>query len=101
MSFKQQLAVAVLLGCGTPFLFADTIQLKDAAAITGKILAEKSDSLVVDVGFTALVIPRAAITSVSKAVAATASTLATAPTAAGQFYAATTKTSAARDRSEE
>ena len=38
-------------------------KLKDASAVTGKILAEKSDSLVVDVGYTALVIPRAAITA--------------------------------------
>ena len=97
MSFRKHLAVAALIGCGGPFIFADTIQLKDASAITGKILAEKSDSLVVDVGYTALVIPRTAITSVSKAVAATAAASATAPTAAGQFYAATTKTSAARD----
>jgi len=72
MSFKHQLAVAALIGCGTHFIFADTIQLKDTSAITGKILAEKSDSLVVDVGYTALVVPRTAITSVSKAVAAAA-----------------------------
>ena len=96
MSFKQHLAVAALLGCGAPFIFADTIQLKDASAISGKILAEKSDSLVVDVGYTALVIPRAAITSITKAGAvATAATAVTAAT--GQFYSATTKVSAARD----
>jgi serine protease Do len=98
MSFKQQLAVAALIGCGTHFIFADTIQLKDASAITGKILAEKSDSLVVDVGYTALVIPRTAITSVSKAVAAAAGAAPAAATlASGQFYSATTKVSAARD----
>jgi hypothetical protein len=32
---------------------ADTIQLKDKAAVTGQILAEKRDSVVVDVGYTA------------------------------------------------
>src|ERR1039457_2495477 len=98
MSFKQQLAVAVLLGCGTPFIFADTVQLKDASAITGKILAEKSDSLVVDVGYTALVVPRAAITSVTKASTAAISPSANATAAAGgQFYSASTKVFAARD----
>ena len=98
MSFKQQFAVAALIGCGTSFLFADTIQLKDASAITGKILAEKADSLIVDVGYTALVIPRAAITSVAKASAEAISTSATIPSlATGQFYSAATKVSAARD----
>jgi serine protease Do len=45
---------------------ADTIQLKDKAAVSGKILSEKPDSIVVDVGYTVLVIPRGSITSVSK-----------------------------------
>jgi serine protease Do len=97
MSFKQQLALAAVIGCGAQFIFADTVQLKDASAITGKILAEKSDSLVVDVGYTALVIPRTAITSVTKAAAATAAVATTASAASGQFYSATTKISAPRD----
>src|ERR1035438_2534539 len=98
MSFKQQLAVAALIGCGAQFIFADTIQLKDASASTGKILAEKSDSRVVDVGYTALVIPRSAIPSVTKAASATAAAVTTSASAAsGQFYSATTKVSAARD----
>jgi len=96
MSFKQQFAVAALLGCGASFLFADTVQLKDAAAITGKILAEKSDSLVVDVGYTALVIPRSAITSVTKAAVAGAS-VAAAAAATGQFYTADAKPATPRD----
>ena len=95
MLFKKHLAVAALLGCGAQFACADTIQLKDAA-VTGKILAEKADSLVVDVGYTVLQIPRNAVTGVTKSSAAAVST-APAPAAAGQFYAATTKTSAARD----
>lgn len=98
MSFKQNVVMAALLGCGTSFVSADTIQLKDASAITGKILAEKSDSLVVDVGYTALVIPRSAITSVTKAAAANSPALAAAASAAsGQFYSATTRVSPARD----
>ncbi len=98
MSFKQHLVLAALLGCGTSFIYADTIQLKDAAIISGKILAEKADSLVVDVGYTALVVPRSAILGVTKAAASNASLAAAAGTAApGQFYSATTRSSAARD----
>jgi serine protease Do len=40
---------------------ADTLQLKDHAAITGRILAEKSESVAVDVGYTVLVVPRGSI----------------------------------------
>jgi serine protease Do len=98
MSFKQHVLVAALVGSGGFSLLADTIQLKDAAAITGKILAEKSDSLVVDVGYTALVIPRGAIMAVSKAAPLNgAETAVAASTALGQFYSATTRISPARD----
>src|SRR5438552_14764023 len=41
---------------------ADTIQLKEKATITGKILAEKRDQVAIDVGYTVLVIPRNQIT---------------------------------------
>ena len=37
---------------------ADTIQLKDNAAVTGTVLAEKRDQVAVDVGYTVLVIPK-------------------------------------------
>jgi serine protease Do len=46
---------------------ADTIQLKDKAAITGKVLAEKRDQVVVDVGYTVLVVPRNQVLKVLKA----------------------------------
>ena len=45
---------------------ADTIQLKEKAAITGKILSEKRDQVAVDVGYTVLVIPRNQIAHISK-----------------------------------
>jgi serine protease Do len=45
---------------------ADVLQLKENAAITGRILAEKKDQVVVDVGYTVLTIPRSAIVRVSK-----------------------------------
>lgn len=37
---------------------AATVQLRDKAAVTGKILTEKRDQIVVDIGYTTLVIPR-------------------------------------------
>jgi serine protease Do len=97
MWFKQHFALAALLGCGASPVLADTIQLKDTSAITGKILAEKSDSLIVDIGYTALVIPRTAITGITRAAAGTNASLAAASPATGQFYSATTRISAARD----
>jgi len=97
MSLKNYLAVVALLTGGGQLASADTIQLKDAA-VTGKILAEKSDSLVVDVGFTVLQIPRNAIVGITKAsAAAVATTPATAPSASGQFYSANAKPGAVRD----
>jgi serine protease Do len=45
---------------------ADTIQLKDKAAVTGKILAEKREQVAVDIGYTVLVIPRNQIVRVTK-----------------------------------
>jgi serine protease Do len=98
MSLKQQIAMAALLGCGASWVGADTIQLKDTSSITGRILAEKSDSVIVDVGYTALVVPRSAITGLTRAAAGTNTSLAAAAGAAtGQFYSATTRVSPARD----
>jgi len=53
------------LGAGVTL--ADTIQLKEKAAITGKILAEKHDQVAVDVGYTILVVPRSQIIKIVKA----------------------------------
>ena len=38
--------------------FGDEVQLRDRAAVMGKILAEKADQVIVDLGFTVLAIPR-------------------------------------------
>jgi serine protease Do len=91
--------VAALLAGGAQLILADTIRLKDAT-ITGKILAEKTDALVVDLGFTVVVVPRNFITSVTKSGTAAVPPVAAAPATpapTGQFYSAATKTSAARD----
>jgi serine protease Do len=95
MSLKKQFAIAALLAGGVQFIFADTLQLKGGDAVTGKILAEKTDAVVVDLGYTVLVVPRNVITHVAKA-NETNAPVAT-PVADGQFYSADTKPFAARD----
>src|SRR5271154_1732182 len=66
MSLKKQFTLPILIFCAASVACADTIQLKDQAAVTGKILAEKSDSVVVDVGYTVLVVPRSSIAGISR-----------------------------------
>jgi serine protease Do len=96
MSSLKHVALALLLGCGTQLALADTIQLK-GGVVTGKILAEKADSLVVDVGYTVLQIPRNAIISVTKASTTAAPVSNAAPSATGQFYSADSRPGAIRD----
>jgi serine protease Do len=45
---------------------ADTIQLKGRNAIIGTVLVQKSDAVVMDLGYTVLVIPRSQITRIVK-----------------------------------
>ena len=96
MSLKHNFALAALLGSSALFAFADTLQLKDQAAVSGKILAEKSDALVVDVGYTVLLIPRQVITRIIKAGEVKPAAV-TVPAAAGQFYATDNRPAATRD----
>jgi len=63
--FKNVLSLAALL-CGSFAMRADTVVLKDKAAITGTILAEKRDSVAVDIGYTVLVVPRSSVANISK-----------------------------------
>ncbi|HEY5298615.1 MAG TPA: trypsin-like peptidase domain-containing protein [Verrucomicrobiae bacterium] len=99
MSFKKKFASAVLIFCGLNFALADVIHLKDQASVTGRILAEKSDSVVVDVGYTVLVVPRSAISGISKAgeVLAKAPTLGSLLNLTPQFYYANAQASPARE----
>src|ERR1035438_4560618 len=60
------LFLSALVVCGLPSALADIIQLKDKAAITGKVLIEKPDQIVVDVGYTVLVIPRNQVVKILK-----------------------------------
>jgi serine protease Do len=63
---RPYLFLSALVACSLPSVLADTIQLKDKAAITGKVLVEKSDQIVVDVGYTVLVIPRNQVVKIFK-----------------------------------
>ena len=65
MLLNKSFALAMALATGLCFASADVIELKDKAAISGKILAEKRDTVIVDVGYTALVVPRSAVTKIS------------------------------------
>ena len=101
MLLKKNFALPALLVCSVRLASADVIQLKDQAAITGKILAEKPDSLVVDVGYTVLVVPRNVIARISRAAdAAPPASAASNPLVnvnAPQFYSSDTRPVAARD----
>ncbi len=56
----------MVLGVGAGSAWAlDTILLKDQGAITGHILAEKKDQLVVDLGYTVLLVPRQEVVKVT------------------------------------
>ncbi len=63
---KQYLVLLALAAGAVQPAAADTLLLKDKASLTGKILAEKRDQVVVDVGYTVLVVPRNQIVKISK-----------------------------------
>ena len=67
MSLKNHLAWLVPVLCAAQFASADTIQLKDKAAVTGKILAEKSDAVVVGCRLHRADHPENAVEKISKA----------------------------------
>ena len=102
MSLRKNLLWPVLVLCAANFAGADTIQLKDQAAVTGSIIAEKPDEVIVDVGYTVLVVPRSSIAGITKSGAAAPPVSATNSPAAGtnfppQFYYSALLTSPARD----
>ena len=64
MSLKFVLNLAALIALGAMSALADVIELKDAASVSGKILADRRDSVVVDVGYTVLVIPKSSVVKI-------------------------------------
>jgi len=64
---RKLVSLSVLAFCvGAKAVQADMVQLKDNAAVVGKILTEKRDQVVIDVGYTVLVIPRNDIEKISR-----------------------------------
>jgi serine protease Do len=60
-----RIAIVALLLAGWSPAFAEVVVLKDKATVTGKILAEKKDLVVVDLGYTVLSIPRSQIARIT------------------------------------
>lgn len=48
----------VTLFCCCAFSWADTIVLKEGQSLTGNILAEKENQLIIDIGVTVVTIPK-------------------------------------------
>jgi serine protease Do len=67
---KLFIFLLAVVACAATDGRAETVQLKDKAAVTGKVLAEKRDQVIVDLGFTVLAIPRSQILAISKGDAA-------------------------------
>ena len=99
---KRCFLLSAMIVCGLSVARADTIQLKGKDSVSGKILAEKPDSVVVDLGYTVLLIPRNQITKIITAastgkpptaeVALKAAVEAvTAPESGSEFYTAPSK----------
>jgi serine protease Do len=68
---RRRLLLSALIAYGPSLVLGDTVQLKDKAAVTGKVLAEKSDHIAVDIGYTVLVIPRNQVVKILKSDAPT------------------------------
>ncbi len=64
---KKCVGTLALVCCVLSMASGDTLELKDKASVTGKILSEKRDQIAIDVGYTVLVVPRSQITKITKA----------------------------------
>ena len=83
---KVLLCVCVLLGGFS--LGATTVELKGRAAVTGKILEDKKDQIIIDIGYTVLAIPRSQVVKLleDNAKAAKAAAAPAAPAMERGFY---------------
>jgi serine protease Do len=75
---------------------ADTLLLRDNSSITGRIIAEKSDQIVLDVGYTVLLVPRAEVVKITKPEAAEAAPKTTAKGTKAKSAPASTSTAKIR-----
>lgn len=58
--------VLMAIACCAASVWGDTLHLKDKAALTGRILAEKPDQVALDIGYTVLVVPREQVLSITR-----------------------------------
>ena len=63
--FTRIITCAALLG-GLQLATADVVQLRDKASVSGKILAEKRDLVIVDLGYSVLSIPKSSIIRITR-----------------------------------
>ena len=63
---KESFVFSALIACAAQGALADTVQLKDKASVTGKILAEKHDQIVLDIGYTVILVPRNQVLKIIK-----------------------------------
>ncbi len=64
---KNRLIPSLLVGClAAASARADVLQLRERAAVTGTILAEKRDQVIVDLGYTVLTVPRNQILRITR-----------------------------------
>ncbi|MBM3884028.1 MAG: hypothetical protein FJ387_30710, partial [Verrucomicrobia bacterium] len=66
----RSLVALALLPAAAVLVRADVIQLKSQASISGTILAEKPDLLVIDIGYTVLTVPREQVAALERSTAA-------------------------------
>lgn len=65
---RKFVPLAVLAVCvSARAVQSDMVQLKDNAAVIGKILEERHDQVVIDIGYTVLVIPRSDVEKIARA----------------------------------
>lgn len=82
----RRIAALLALVAGLAAAPADTLQLKDDAALTGRILAEKEGQVFVDLGFTVLAVPRTAIENIIRGSAVSVAPALTEAPAEWQLY---------------
>lgn len=63
---KRLGSFTALFLCAVVCASGDVVELKEAASVTGTIVAEKPDQVFVDVGYTVLAIPRKEIVNITK-----------------------------------
>src|SRR5690349_17268945 len=64
-TFMRLILRTELLALTGALVLGDTLELKDEASIKGRIVAEKAEHVAVDVGYTVLMVPRAAIAKIT------------------------------------